>query len=526
MTNYDWVILATIIIYMFMMVCIGIAVSGRNKTSGDFFLGGRKLGPFVTAMSAEASDMSGWLLMGLPAVAMMGGLAEASWTAIGLAVGTYLNWLFVAKRLRIYSQKIDAFTLPDFFTRRFGDKTKILTTIAALFIIVFFVPYTASGFAACGKLFASLFGMDYHMAMLLSAVVIILYCTLGGFFAASTTDFIQSIIMTIALFVVVGFGEGIAGGFGNVFANVKNLDGYLDLFRGFSVTTNQTGSYGALSVISTLAWGLGYFGMPHILLRFMAIEDEKKLKLSRRVASVWVVISMGVAVIIGVVGYSLMQKGVLPQYANASAAETIIVDIAKFLSKYGYVAALAAGIILAGFLASTMSTADSQLLAAASGVSQNLLQETFGIKMSAKTSMWIARISVIIISIVAVFLAWNPNSSVFGIVSFAWAGFGAAFGPIILCALFWKRTTKAGAVAGMISGGLVVFIYKWLRDGFVIGGKLSGAFIDGTIFDIYELLPAFVVSIAVIIAVSLLTKKPDSEITDTFNEVKSLCKSK
>lgn len=526
MTNYDWVILATIIIYMFMMVCIGIAVSGRNKTSGDFFLGGRKLGPFVTAMSAEASDMSGWLLMGLPAVAMMGGLAEASWTAIGLAVGTYLNWLFVAKRLRVYSQKIDAFTLPDFFTRRFGDKTKILTTIAALFIIVFFVPYTASGFAACGKLFASLFGMDYHMAMLLSAVVIILYCTLGGFFAASTTDFIQSIIMTIALFVVVGFGEGIAGGFGNVFANVKNLDGYLDLFRGFSVTTNQTGSYGALSVISTLAWGLGYFGMPHILLRFMAIEDEKKLKLSRRVASVWVVISMGIAVIIGVVGYSLMQKGVLPQYANASAAETIIVDIAKFLSKYGYVAALAAGIILAGILASTMSTADSQLLAAASGVSQNLLQETFGIKMSAKTSMWIARISVIIISIVAVFLAWNPNSSVFGIVSFAWAGFGAAFGPIILCALFWKRTTKAGAVAGMISGGLVVFIYKWLRDGFVIGGKLSGAFIDGTIFDIYELLPAFVVSIAVIIAVSLLTKKPDSEITDTFNEVKSLCKSK
>ncbi len=526
MIGYDWVILGTIVVYMIMMVTIGIAVSGRNKTSGDFYLGGRKLGPLVTAMSAEASDMSGWLLMGLPAVAMMGGLAEASWTAIGLAIGTYINWLFVAKRLRIYSNRINAFTLPDFFTKRFGDNSKALTTIAALFIIVFFVPYTASGFAACGKLFASLFGMDYHFAMILSAVVIIVYCTLGGFFAASTTDFIQSIIMTIALLVVVGFGEGIAGGFGNVFSNVTGLDGYLDLFKGFNVATGQIGSYGALPVISTLAWGLGYFGMPHILLRFMAIEDEKKLKLSRRVASIWVVISMGVAVLIGVVGYTLMQKGVLPNYTDASAAETIIVDISKFLSRYGYVAALAAGIILAGILASTMSTADSQLLAAASSVSQNILQETFGIKMSNKTSMWIARISVVVISIVAIFLAWNPNSSVFGIVSFAWAGFGGAFGPVMLCALFWKRATKKGAIAGMISGGSIVFIYKWLRDGFVIGNKLSGGFIDGTIFDIYELLPAFIIGVTVIIVVSLLTKKPENQITDTFDEVKKLCKGK
>ena len=307
---------------------------------------------------------------------------------------------------------------------------------------------------------------------------------------------------------------------------MQGLDGYLDLFKGYDVANSATGSYGTLPVISTLAWGLGYFGMPHILLRFMAIEDENKLKLSRRVASIWVVISMGVAVLIGVVGYSLMQKGVLPTYANASAAETIIVDISKFLSKYGYVAALAAGIILAGILASTMSTADSQLLAAASSVSQNLLQETFGIKMSNKTSMWVARISVILISIVAIFLAWNPNSSVFRIVSFAWAGFGGAFGPVMLCALFWKRTTKQGAIAGMISGGLVVFIYKWLRDGFVIAGKATGALIDGTIFDIYELLPAFIIGVAVIIIVSLMTKKPESEITDAFDEVKLACNAK
>ena len=524
MTSYNWVILGTIIVYMIMMVAIGFAVSGRNKTANDFYLGGRKLGPLVTAMSAEASDMSGWLLMGLPAVAMMGGLAEASWTAIGLAIGTYLNWLFVAKRLRVYSNRINAFTLPDFFTKRFKDNAKILTTVAALFIIIFFVPYTASGFAACGKLFGSLFGMDYHLAMILSAIVIIVYCTLGGFFAASTTDFIQSIIMTIALVVVVGFGEGVASGFSTVFGNVASLDGYLDLFRGFNVSTGSAGSYGALPVISTLAWGLGYFGMPHILLRFMAIEDENKLKISRRVASVWVVISMGVAVLIGVVGYTLMQKGILPAYADASAAETIIVDISKFLSKYGYVASLAAGIILAGILASTMSTADSQLLAAASSVSQNVLQETFNIKMSQKTSMWVARISVIAISVVAIFLAWNPNSSVFRIVSFAWAGFGGAFGPIMLCALFWKRTTKQGAIAGMISGGLIVFIYKWLRDGFTFGGKLTGAFIDGTIFDIYELLPAFIFGVIVIIVVSLLTKKPEDEVTTTFDEVVDLCK--
>ena len=514
MLTTDWVILCTIIVYMAMMVCIGLAVSKKNKTSSDFYLGGRRLGPLVTAMSAEASDMSGWLLMGLPAVAMMTGLAEASWTAIGLAIGTYLNWLFVAKRLRVYSQRIDAFTLPDFFTRRFGDKSRILTTVAALMIVVFFSPYTASGFAACGKLFASLFGMDYTLAMILSAVVIVIYCTLGGFLAASTTDFIQSIIMTIALFVVVGFGEGFVNGFGNVFSNVAGLNGYLDLFKGFNVATQTTGSYGALPVASTLAWGLGYFGMPHILLRFMAIEDKNKLKLSRRVASVWVVISMGVAVLIGVIGYSLMKQGVLPSYESATAAETIIVDISKFLSKFGFVPACTAGIILAGILASTMSTADSQLLAASSSISQNLIQETFKVKLSAKASMVLARVSVIIISVIAIFLALDPNSSVFGIVSFAWAGFGAAFGPIMLCALFWKRTNKYGAIAGMITGGAMIFFWKFvIRDVFA-----------DTILNIYELLPAFVLALIVTVVVSLITKAPTSEITDTFDEVKAECK--
>ncbi|MBQ2819441.1 MAG: sodium/proline symporter [Clostridia bacterium] len=503
------IILVTIFAYMAMMLGIGFAVSEKNKTTSDFYLGGRKLGPFVTAMSAEASDMSGWLLMGLPAVAMMGGLAEASWTAIGLAIGTYINWLLVARKLRLYSAKIDAFTLPDFFAKRFGDKSHVITLISAIMIIVFFVPYVASGFAACGKLFASLFGMDYMLAMIISAVVIIVYCTLGGFLAASTTDFIQSIIMTIALLVVLGFTEGIVGGFGNVFDNVKGLNGFLDLFKGFNVATGETGSYGALPVASTLAWGLGYFGMPHILLRFMAIEDDKKLKTSRRVASIWVVISMGVAVLIGVVGYSLMQKGILPAYESASAGETIIVDIAKYLSGFGFIPAFTGGIILSGILASTMSTADSQLLAAASSISQDLIHDTFRIKLSAKKSMILARVSVIVISIIAIFIASDPDSSVFRVVSFAWAGFGAVFGPAMLCSLFWKRATKGGIIAGMVGGGVMVFVWK-----FVIA-KLGG------VFAIYELLPAFILSLVLIIVVSLITKAPAKEITDTFDELKA-----
>lgn len=505
-------ILASIVVYLLMMIVIGAVFSRKNRNTDDFYLGGRGLGPFVTAMSAEASDMSGWLLMGLPAVALMGGLPEAVWTAIGLAVGTYLNWLFVAKRLRVYSERIGSITLPDFFSKRFGDNKKILTCIAAITIVVFFVPYTASGFAACGKLFGSIFGADYLMAMILSAAVITLYCTLGGFLAASTTDFIQSIVMTVALFVVVGFGEGLSGGFDNVFASVQSLDGYTDLFRGFDVASGTASQYGALAVFSTLAWGLGYFGMPHILLRFMAIDSPSKLKLSRRVASIWVVISMGIAVLIGVVGYCLMNSGIIGPYESASAAETVIVDIAGVLSQYGFVPAITAGIVLAGILASTMSTADSQLLAAASSVTQDLAQSTLKIKISRKASMWFARIAVIVIAVIAVFIASDPDSSVFGIVSFAWAGFGATFGPIMLCALFWRRANKWGALAGMITGGVTIFVWKFV---------IRTAFSD-TWLNIYELLPAFILALAAIIIVSLITKAPDKQTLDTFDSVKKV----
>lgn len=501
-------IIVAIVFYLCFMIGIGISASRKNKNTDDFYLGGRKLGPFVTAMSAEASDMSGWLLMGLPGLALMTGLAEAVWTAVGLAVGTYINWLVVAKRLRIYSEKIDAVTIPEFFSKRFSDKKNVLSLIAALIIVIFFIPYTASGFSACGKLFGTLFGADYHIAMILSALVIVAYCTLGGFLAASTTDFIQSIVMTFALITVVGLGAGAVNGFGTVFSNVSSMDGYLDVFKGFSVASGETGSYGALPVVSTLAWGFGYFGMPHILLRFMAIDNPAKLKTSRRIASVWVVISMGIAILIGVVGYSLMKAGIVPTYESASAAETIIVDISKFISTKSWFFALLAGIFLSGILASTMSTADSQLIAASSSITQDIIVNFFNVKLKEKTVMLIARVSVIVISIIAVIFAWNKDSSVFRIVSFAWAGFGAAFGPVVLMGLFWKRTTKTGALAGMIVGGGMVFLWK-----FVIA-KIGG------VFAIYELLPAFICALVAIVIVSLITKKPDEETEKVFDEVK------
>ena len=362
-------IMLAIVVYLLGMLWIGVVYSKKNESVDDFYLGGRKLGPFVTAMSAEASDMSSWLLMGLPGVAYLTGLAEASWTAIGLAIGTYLNWLIVARRIRRYSHRLDAITVPQFFSKRWGDDRNLLSAIAAVVIIVFFIPYLASGFSACGKLFGSLFGVNYVAAMLISAAVIVIYTVMGGFLAASFTDLVQSIIMTVALVVVLGFGVTQAGGMDAVLDNAKSMAGYLSLANIYDPATGGSNPYSLLTICSLLAWGLGYFGMPHILLRFMAIEEEKKLKLSRRVATSWVVISMAVAVFIGVVGNAMTRAGALESLADS---ETIIVRIATLISQYGVFAALLAGIILAGILAATMSTADSQLLAASSSVSQNL----------------------------------------------------------------------------------------------------------------------------------------------------------
>lgn len=344
MTISQICICLAIAVYLIAMLGVGVWFSKRNNSVDDFYLGGRKLGPFVTAMSAEASDMSSWLLMGLPGVAYLSGLAEASWTAIGLAVGTYLNWLIVARRIRRYSHQIDAITVPQFFSKRWGDERNLLSAIAAVVIMIFFVPYLASGFSACGKLFASLFGINYVSAMLISAAVIVIYTVMGGFLAASFTDLVQSIIMTVALVVVLGFGVAQAGGMEAVMDNARSLAGYLSLVNIHDPATGGSAPYSLLTICSLLAWGLGYFGMPHILLRFMAIEEEKKLALSRRVATTWVVISMGVAVFIGVVGNGMTKAGAMEQLSDA---ETIIVQIANLISCYGVPAALLAGVILA-----------------------------------------------------------------------------------------------------------------------------------------------------------------------------------
>ncbi len=498
------VIPVTIIAYLIMMIVIGIIFSRRNKNVSDFYLGGRKLGPIVTAMSAEASDMSSWLLMGLPGVAYLTGGAEAGWTAIGLAIGTYLNWLLVAKRLRIYSQKVGAITVPDFFSNRYHDKSNALMGISALIILIFFVPYTASGFSACGKLFNTIFGWEYHTAMIISAIVIITYTCTGGFLAASFTDLIQSIVMTCALLSIIIFGIGKAGGVGAVLDNARSIDGYLSLVNIHNTETGGADSYSFLTIVSTLAWGLGYFGMPHIILRFMAIEDKNKIKTSRRIASIWVVISMFVAIFIGFIGNLLSKQNVIEELQDS---ERIIIRIALYMSEHGVLLAIIAGLVFAGILACTMSTSDSQLLAASSSMSENILKGVLKLKLDEKKSMISARAVLIVIAVLGVILAWDQNSSVFRVVSFAWAGFGATFGPVMLTALFWKRSNKYGAIAGMIAGGIMVFLWK-----FVIS-ELGG------VFAIYELLPAFVVAFIAIVVVSLVTEKPSKEITEEYDTV-------
>lgn len=513
MTTAQIGIVISIFLYLAMMLLVGFVSSRETNDVKDFYLGGRKLGPLVTAMSAEASDMSSYLLMGVPGLAYLTGIADAGWTAAGLIAGTYLNWLFTAKRLRNYTEKLDAITIPDYFKKRFKDDSNITLCIGAIFILIFFVPYTASGFSACGKLFSSLFGINYQLAMIVSAVIIVGYTTTGGFLAASKTDFIQSIVMTLALLFVLGYGIVTAGGLGAVIDNAGALPGFLNISATYDNAANAAAPYGIFNKITMFCWGLGYFGMPHILLRFMATRKASELTLSRRIASVWVLVSLGIAVFLGVVGRAMTQSGVLTSLVDpanpgsSSTAETLIVVLAQQISENGFFFALIAGLVLAGILASTMSTADSQLIAASSAVSENIVQETIGIKLSETAAMLTARATLIAVAIFGILIAWNPNSSVFGIVSFAWAGFGAVFGPIMILSLYWKRTNRAGAIAGMISGGLMVFIWKYLVR--PMGG----------VWDLYELAPAFLVAIIVIVVVSLLTREPEKEIIDKFDQV-------
>jgi len=494
----DWIIFAAMLAYMALVIIIGLLYAKRNQSTDQFYLGGRGLGPWVTAMSAEASDMSGWLLMGLPGVAYISGAGEAAWTAIGLALGTYLNWRVVSVRLRKYTEiSGNAITVPDFFNNRFKDKSKVLMTVSALIILAFFTVYVATGFVACGKLFNSIFGFDYVTMMLISAGVIVLYTVIGGFLAESTTDFIQGILMCISLVVVLIVGVVSAGGAKEVIDTLSAQDGFLSLTKIFDVKTGTAASFGIIPIVSTMAWGLGYFGMPHVLLRFMAIRNTNELKKSRIVATIWVVISLIAAVLIGLVG-AVKFAGVL----TPAQSETIFIHTSTAL-----LPPIIAGIMMSGIMAATMSTSDSQLLISSSAVSTNLFKGLLKPNATDKQVMWVSRATIVIVTIISAFLALNEESSIFGLVSYAWAGFGAAFGPIMLFSLFWKRTTRAGAIAGMLAGGVMVPLWKHVISGL------------NPVLNVYELLPAFIISCLVILVVSLLGKVPSTEISDEFDKV-------
>jgi sodium/proline symporter len=496
--------------YMALVVIVGLVYSKRNKNSEEFFLGGRSLGPWVTAMSAEASDMSSWLLMGLPGLAYLTGYASAGWTAIGLAVGTWFNWKFVAVRLRNYSHLAgNSITIPDFFSNRFHDGKRILMTLSALIIFFFFIIYTSSGFAALGKLFNTLFGFDYTLMMIVGAIVVVVYTIVGGFLAESTTDFMQGTLMFFSLIVILIAGFLEAGGMANVASTVGSMDGFASLFASHNRLTGQAVPVSLLEIASSMAWGLGYFGMPHVLLRFMAIRDAKELKRSRSIAMVWVVISLAAAVLIGAVGTaavpSLLQGA--PADALASTSETVFIVMAQLIGKNAGILTIVVGIILSGILAATMSTSDSQLLITSSAISQNFFKGLLSKNASERQVMWVSRLTIIVVAVIAAFLASNPNSSIFGIVSYAWAGFGAAFGPLMLFSLFWKRTTLNGAIAGMVGGFMGVLAWKNLI------APLGG------LWGIYELLPAFAFSCVCIVTASLLDKHPSEKIEAEFTVI-------
>ncbi len=516
-SNGDTVqILIAMVIYMAAVIGIGIAFAKKaNANSENYFLGGRSLGPWVTAMSAEASDMSGWLLMGLPGVAYWCGLADAAWTAIGLAVGTYFNWLITSRRLRRYSIRANAITLPEFFSNRFREKNKVVMTLSALFILIFFTVYCSSCFVTCGKLFSTLFGASYQSMLIVGAIFVLLYTVLGGFLAESASDFMQAIVMVIALTVVVILGVKEAGGVAAVIQNAQSIPGFLEFFGIAQPTVDEAGTqlvangvpqfgaagdYSLLSVFSMMAWGLGYFGMPQVLLRFMAIRKEKELKMSRRIAMVWVIISLAVAVFIGIAGRALYPDALLTK----ATAENIFITLSTSL-----LPPLVAGFIMAGILAATISSSDSYLLIAASAFSKNIFQGIFKKNASDKQVMTVSRLTLVVIAIIATVIALDEDSVIFSIVSFAWAGFGATFGPLVLFSLFWKRINRAGAIAGMVGGAGMVFLWK------LVISKLGGA------FGIYELLPAFIFSCICIVVVSLITPAPSKEIQEDFEAVKA-----
>ena len=486
-------VILAFVLYMTFMLCIGWRFYSKTETHEDYFLAGRSLGSWVVSLSAQASDMSGWLLMGLPGYAYLSGM-EASWIAIGLAIGTYLNWKLVAKRLRNYTEVAgNSITIPAFLKNRFRDDSNILRTLSAIFILIFFLIYTASGFVASGKLFSSVFGISYTLALVIGVVVVVSYTFMGGFFAVCWTDFFQGLLMFFAVLIVPTVGIIELGGIGPAVDKLNSLN--IEMLNPF--TTSDGNTITVISLVSLLAWGLGYFGQPHILTRFMAIKSSKDVKKSRTIAMIWVIISLAAAVLIGIVGRLYLTESL----SKANSETVYILMVNKIFPTF------IAGILISAILAAIMSTADSQLLVTSSAITEDFYKAVFKKSASDKELMWVSRATVIVVSIVAASFALSPQSSVLKLVEYAWAGFGATFGPIILFSLFWKRTTKNGAIAGILLGGLLTIIWKQLSGG---------------IFDLYEIVPGFIASALAIFVVSLLDKSPSKEIEQEFEKVSAM----
>ena len=518
MTTSNIIVLVAFAFYMVLMIAIGVVYSRKTKNNEDYFLGGRNLGGWTAALSAQASDMSGWLLMGLPGSVYLAGTGEV-WIAVGLLLGTILNWYLVSSRLRKYTIVAgNSLTIPSFFQNRYRDRKGVIKIVSAIIIAIFFAVYTASAFSSGAKLFATLFGhsqngeMDqtaYLIGLAIASVVILVYTFMGGFKAVCTTDLIQGLLMLVAILAVPivayalltwdqGFSQAL------VAKGVENPGNYLDFFK------NTDGSPVAWnSIVSSLAWGLGYFGMPHIIIRFMAIKNETEVKKSRKIAIVWVILSLAAACLIGMIA-----RGYLSQQLDAGNSETAFIRLIQEIFSGNGVLIFIGGIFLCGILAAIMSTADSQLLVTASAVSEDMYKGVIKKDASEKKSLLVGKIAVVVVAVIAFFIALDPNSSIMSLVSDAWAGFGSAFGPVVLLALFWKRSNLAGAISGMTVGALTVIVWDYIP-------LMNGATIS-TASGLYSLVPGFFLALIVNVIVSLVTKAPAKEITDEFDSIKTL----
>ncbi len=494
MGEIDLGVFLSFIGYLLFVLCVGLYFYKKSSNISDYMLGSRQMNPYVTALSAQASDMSGWLLMGLPGALYLTGMSEM-WLGIGLALGSYISWLIIAKRLRNYTfVSGNSITLPEYFENRFRDKKGLLRFVSSIVILVFFTFYVASGFIAGGNVFVAVFpGFDLNIGMLICGIVVILYTFMGGFMAVCWTDFFQGMLMLVAILVVPITAMSHFGGVESTITAANEISpGFLDMF-----TDAMGNPLSPVSVISNLSWGLGYLGMPHILVRFMAINDAKMIKASRRVATAWIVVALFGAILVGIVGRIYLGDIFV---GDAAASETVFMRLA-----FDLFPSVIAGILLSAILAAVMSTADSQLLVASSAITNDIFKRLSKKEINDKTLMWYGRFGVILIAIIAAIVAITGDT-IMGLVSYAWAGFGAAFGPVILLSLFWKRANKQGALAGMIGGFVTVIAWNLLASS-------TG---------LYELVPGFAVGLIACIVVSLLTAKPETEIEEEFDEVVKL----